>query len=379
MGQIIFGGIMAFLVTLLVIPVIIVIAKKKKLYDEPDDKRKLHKQPIPSFGGLAIFIGFILSLLLSVNFSVDAPEFQYYIVGFLLIFFLGIKDDIMIISPAKKFMGQVLAAVILVYKAKLSITNMDGFIGFYEINPQFSFLLSVLAIVGIINAFNLIDGVDGLAGGLGLISSLVFGIFFVINGNLPYAILAFCFASSLMAFLYYNFHPAKIFMGDTGSLLVGLVSSILVIKFISTGSSNVIPYPVASAPAVGFAILLLPLMDTLRVFSMRVINGRSPFNPDRTHFHHLLLNHGLSPKAVTLVCISAAIIISVSAFYFQGLGTTFMLCAMSCLFFGIVYLLNYKKTKYKLRVIKGVEANYSKPEIRLVPFFEKKAAVVEED
>jgi hypothetical protein len=93
----------------------------------------------------------------------------------------------------------------------------------------------------------------------------------------------------------------------------------------------------------------------------------------------LLLNHGLSPKAVTLVCISAAIIISVSAFYFQGLGTTFMLCAMSCLFFGIVYLLNYKKTKYKLRVIKGVEANYSKPEIRLVPFFEKKAAVVEED
>jgi UDP-N-acetylmuramyl pentapeptide phosphotransferase/UDP-N-acetylglucosamine-1-phosphate transferase len=155
-----------------------------------------------------------------------------------------------------------------------------------------------------------------------------------------------------MAFLYYNFHPAKIFMGDTGSLLVGLVSSILVIKFISTGSSNVIPYPVASAPAVGFAILLLPLMDTLRVFSMRVINGRSPFNPDRTHLHHLLLNRGLSPKAVTLVCISAAIIISVSAFYFQGLGTTFMLCAMSCLFFGIVYLLNYKKTKYKLRVIR---------------------------
>jgi UDP-N-acetylmuramyl pentapeptide phosphotransferase/UDP-N-acetylglucosamine-1-phosphate transferase len=133
MGQIIFGGIMAFLVTLLVIPVIIVIAKKKKLYDEPDDKRKLHKQPIPSFGGLAIFIGFILSLLLSVNFSVDAPEFQYYIVGFLLIFFLGIKDDIMIISPAKKFMGQVLAAVILVYKAKLSITNMDGFIGFTKL------------------------------------------------------------------------------------------------------------------------------------------------------------------------------------------------------------------------------------------------------
>ncbi|MEJ7682105.1 MAG: MraY family glycosyltransferase [Segetibacter sp.] len=187
-------------------------------------------------------------------------------------FFLGIKDDIIIISPVKKFIGQLIAAAILVYKAKLVISNMDGLLGIYQINTVCSYLLTVFALVVIINAFNLIDGVDGLAGSLGLISSLVFGIFFLINQNIPYAVLAFTFAGSLVAFLIYNFHPARIFMGDTGSLMIGLVNSILVIKFIETGSSYSV-YPVTASPAIGFGILLLPLMDTLRVFSIRIMNG----------------------------------------------------------------------------------------------------------
>jgi len=380
MVQIIISGILAFLLTLLVIPVIIVIAKKKKLYDEPDENRKLHKQPIPSLGGLGIFVGFILSLLLTINFSAGAAEFQYYVAAFLLIFFLGIKDDIMVISPTKKFFGQIVAAVILVYKAGLIISNVDGFLGFYEINVPVGFLLSVFTIVVIINAFNLIDGVDGLAGGLGLISSLVFGIFFLVNNNIPYAVLAFCFGGSLMAFLYYNFHPAKIFMGDTGSLMVGLVNSILVLKFINTGSNHAI-YPVVSAPAVGFAVLLLPLMDTLRVFSMRIFNGTSPFSPDRTHIHHLLLSRGFSHKAVTLICITAAIAISIIAFYFQHLGTTRLLALVATLFFSFVYLLQFRRTSYKLRVIKGeVKPNIAEREIRLVPLFDKKpASIVKED
>ena len=133
MQQILIGGIFAFIVTLLVIPVIILVAKKKKLYDEPDDKRKLHKQPIPSLGGLGMFIGFILSILLTVNFAKEAPEFQFYVVALLIIFFLGIKDDIMILSPAKKFAGQLITAGILIFKANLIISNMHGFLGFYAI------------------------------------------------------------------------------------------------------------------------------------------------------------------------------------------------------------------------------------------------------
>lgn len=379
MQQIVLAGIMSFIVTFLVIPVIIVIAKKKKLYDEPDDKRKFHKQPIPSLGGLGMFVGFILSILLTLNFATEAPEFQFYIAAFLLIFFLGIKDDIMVLSANKKFVGQLIVAGILIYKANLAITNMQGLFGVYSISPLCSYSLTTFAIVVIINAFNLIDGVDGLAGGLSLISSLVFGIFFLINANIPYAALAFSFAGSTLAFLYYNFHPARIFMGDTGSLMVGLINSILVIKFIQVGSTSTL-YPVSSAPAVGFAILLLPLMDTLRVFGLRVLRGRSPFSPDRNHIHHLFLSRGFEHRSVTLVCVLSTIAISIIAFTLQTLGTTKLIAVMVALFFSLIYALTFKKSKYKLHSIKG-EAKPSQNDegVKLVALYDKRGAVIEEE
>ena len=378
MEKIIAGGFIAFLITFTVIPAIITVAKVKKLYDEPDDNRKLHKEPIPSLGGLGMFIGFIFSILLTISFSAEAPEFQYYVAAFLLIFFLGIKDDIIIISPVKKFIGQIITSAILVYKAKLVITNMDGFLGVYQINTICSYLLTVFALVVIINAFNLIDGVDGLAGSLGLISSLVFGIFFLINKNIPYAVLAFTFAGSLIAFLIYNFHPAKIFMGDTGSLMIGLVNSILVIKFIETGS-NYSYYPVTASPAIGFGILLLPLMDTLRVFSIRIMNGHSPFKPDRNHIHHVLLNHGFDHKSVTFICIIATILITGLTFLFQNIGTGYLILAQVVLFFSLIYYLKLHKSKYKLRIIKGeVKTEAQEEKVRLLSLYNK-AAVVKED
>jgi UDP-GlcNAc:undecaprenyl-phosphate GlcNAc-1-phosphate transferase len=379
MQQIIIGGILSFLITFLVIPVIIVIAKKKKLYDVPDDKRKFHKQPIPSLGGLGMFIGFILSVLLTINFASEAPEFQFYVAASLLIFFLGIKDDIMVLSASKKFAGQLLVAAILAFKAKLVITNMWGLFGVYELNTFCSYSLTIFAIVVIVNAFNLIDGVDGLAGGLGLISSLVFAIFFLVNHNIPYAVLGFSFAGCLMAFLYYNFHPASIFMGDTGSLLVGLVNSILVIKFIQEGSTYTL-YPVTAAPAIGFGVLLLPLMDTLRVFTLRLIQGRSPFSPDRNHIHHLFLSKGFNHKSVTVICVVSAILISVASFTFQNIGVSLLIVSLITLFFSLVYALTYHKSKYRLHVVKGeVKPLITEEKVRLVSLFDKKAAVVDED
>ncbi len=379
MQQLLIGGTIAFLVTLLVIPVIIVVAKEKKLYDEPDESRKIHKRPVPSLGGLGMFVGFILSILLTINFSTEAPEFQYYIAAFFLIFFLGIKDDILVIAPIKKLLGQVLAACILVFKAKLFISNMDGVMGFHHIDPLFSYILSIFSIVVIINAFNLIDGVDGLAGGIGLLSTLVFGTYFMLNGNIAYAMLAFSFSGSLVAFLYYNFNPAKIFMGDTGSLMVGLVNSILVIKFIETAGSYT-AYPVVAAPAIGFAILLLPLMDTLRVFAIRIHKGRSPFTPDRNHIHHLLLNRGFDHKKITLTCVAFAASISFIGFYFQGSGSNILLAAIVLLFFAFIYVVSYRKSRSHLRVIKGqAQPLVVDEDIRLVPLFDKKAAVVEEE
>jgi len=379
MERIIIGGLLAFLITLTVIPAIITVARVKKLYDVPDT-RKLHKEPIPSLGGLGMFIGMIFSILLTINFSAEAHEFQYYIAALLLIFFLGIKDDIIIISPIKKFIGQLITAAILVYKAKLVITNMNGFLGVYQMNTVCSYILTIFALVVIINAFNLIDGVDGLAGSLGLISSLVFGIFFLINKNIPYAVLGFSLAGSLIAFLVYNFHPAKIFMGDTGSLMIGLVNSILVIKFIETGNHYSI-YPVVASPAIGFGILLVPLMDTLRVFAIRIMGRRSPFKPDRNHIHHLLLNHGFNHKGVTFTCIIATIVITAMSFVFQSIGIVFLLAIQVGLFFTLVYFAKYKKSKYKLRVVKDEAKATAEPEekVRFISFLDKKAAVAEED
>ncbi len=378
MQQIIIGGISAFIITYLVIPVIILIARKKKLYDEPDDKRKFHKQPIPSLGGLGMFVGFILSILLTINFASQAPEFQFYVAAFLLIFFLGIKDDIMILSASKKFVGQLLVAGILIFKANLVLSNMHGFLGIYQLNTFCSYALTIFSIVVIINAFNLIDGVDGLAGGLGLISSLVFAIFFLVNRNIPYAVLGFSFAGCLLAFLYYNFHPARIFMGDTGSLMIGLANSILVIKFIQEANTYTL-YPVSAAPAVGFGVLLLPLMDTLRVFTVRVIQGRSPFSPDRNHIHHLFLKKGFDHKSVTIICVLSTILISAACFTFQKIGTTLLIVTLIALFISFVYILSYNRSKYTLRAIKGEVKPVVEEKVRLVSLFDKKAAVVEED
>lgn len=383
MEQIIIGGIVAFCLTFLSIPVIIKVANEKKLFDEPDDIRKIHKRPIPSLGGFAMFIGLVLCLLLSLNFTTQAPEFQYYIAAFLITFFVGIKDDILILSASKKILGQVLVASILVFKANLVITNMHGFLGIEAIDSYSSCFLTIFAMIVIMNAFNLIDGVDGLAGSIGLLTSAIFGIYFAVNGNIPYAVLGIGFAATLLAFLHYNFHPARIFMGDTGSLMIGLVNSILVIKFIElAGTYN--SYPIAAAPAVGFGILLLPLMDTLRVFAIRISKGKSPFTPDRNHIHHLLLDRGFNHRSVTLTCIAATTILSALSFYFQNIGTTYLIGGLILFFFAWVTLLYFKRSRYKLRVIKGETDGKStlqeeKTAVRLVSLFSKKAAVVEED
>src|SRR5690606_11687145 len=167
----------SFSITFLAIPVIITVAERKKLFDIPDE-RKIHRSPIPSLGGLSIFAGFILASLIAIPFH-KATEFQYFFAAAFVIFFLGLKDDILVISPIKKFIGQVLAAFLIIYKGKIQIRSMHGFMGIYELPETFSLLLTYLTIIVIINSFNLIDGIDGLAGSLGLMAATVFGCYFL--------------------------------------------------------------------------------------------------------------------------------------------------------------------------------------------------------
>src|SRR5450755_2424585 len=194
MDNILLSGGLAFLITFFSIPVIIEVAKDKKLFDEPDE-RKVHKAVIPTLGGLGIFAGFIVASLLGVPSSVP-PVFQYFIAAIMVIFFLGIKDDILILSASKKFIGQLVAAGIIIKFGGIQINNMHGFLGMYEIPHSASILLTLFTIVVITNSFNLIDGVDGLAGSLGLLTTLVFGVYFFYAGQLTYAVMAFALAGS---------------------------------------------------------------------------------------------------------------------------------------------------------------------------------------
>lgn len=381
MEQVLIGCIFSFIVTFYAIPVIISVAEMKKLYDVPDE-RKVHFTPIPSLGGLGMFVGFILSVLLTVVFNNSNPEFQYYIASLLIIFFLGIKDDIMVLSPWKKFVGQLIVATILIFKGNLLLTDMQGFLGMEKLEASSSYLLTYFTVLVIINAFNLIDGVDGLAGSVGFVSSMVFGIVFFLNHNLPYSILSFAMAGSILAFLIYNYQPAKIFMGDTGSMLLGTVSAILVVKFIELGPAFT-TLAVPSTAALGFGILLMPLMDTLRVFAIRIFNRRSPFSPDRNHLHHLLLDCGLNHRSVTLVISASATFFVAFAFLLQPLGTTFIILSMVSLFFAETYIVYRFKPRNVLKMVDlKEEENHSataeQSEIKLVSIFPS-AKVLEEE
>ena len=299
--------VIAFGITAYAIPIIITVAETKNLFDVPD-ARKIHKKPIPALGGLAMFAGFMMALLVTIPFQSNLASFQYVIAAALIIFFIGIKDDILTITPIKKFLGQALAACILTFKGGYLLTNMHGVLGIYELPLSMSYCITLFTIVVVINAFNLIDGVDGLAGSLGIIIMLALGTYFAINKDLAYACLAFSMTGALLAFLIFNFQPARIFMGDTGSLMLGLIASVLIIHFVDQApNASVLSFK--SAPAVGFAILFVPLFDTLRVFSIRIFNRRSPFSPDRIHVHHILLEKGLSHRMVTLSLVFTNILV----------------------------------------------------------------------
>jgi UDP-N-acetylmuramyl pentapeptide phosphotransferase/UDP-N-acetylglucosamine-1-phosphate transferase len=354
MQQIIVGTVVAFFISFYLIPILIELAKSKQLVDIPD-ARKIHKDPVPRFGGIGIFSGFLFSLLLSTSINNSFLEFQYLVAAFLIVFFLGVGDDIMILSPLKKFIGQLAASFILIVKGHLLINNLHGFLGIHEVPILISYILTYFTIVVIINAINLIDGVDGLAGSLSLISTLFFGCWFYINGDLAYALIAFTLAGSIVAFLYYNFNPAKIFMGDAGSLMLGLINAVLVIRFINAAPTAA-TLAASASPAVGFGLLLIPLMDTLRVFCIRLYQKRSPFFPDRNHIHHLFLDRGFSSRATTIILASLSFIFSILSFVCSSFNATVLIMLQAVTFFSVVYLLSVYRQE-RVRVHKSKAGN----------------------
>ena len=322
----------ALCISLYAIPVVIRVAKSLKLLDKPND-RSASDTPIPTLGGIAIFLSFVFASTIGLSGN-ELPELIYIIVAITLMFFVGLKDDILTLPAIKKLIAQIIAAGVIVFLAKLRFTNLHGFLGVGEIGTFFSVVLTVFVIIVIINAFNLMDGIDGLAAGLSMMIAAVFGVWFFISGHIQFAILCISLIGAIAGFFYYNMYGKenKIFMGDTGSLVLGTIMSIIVIHFNELNIDQTIPFAVASTPAVSFAILIYPLADTIRVMTIRLLQLKSPFNADKNHLHHRLLTLGFSHKKATYTIIATNVLFLIPVFALHHIGVIQLMIFI--LFFG---------------------------------------------
>lgn len=339
----------------LTVPPIVRIANAKKLY-EPFEERKVHTRIVPPLGGVAIFIAFVLSTIIASD-GLNFHSLKYIIAAVIIMFFIGLKDDILVISARKKLMIQAFAAVLLITMGDIRFTNLHGMFGIYELNYLPSISLTLFAMLGIINAFNLIDGIDGLASGISIIASSFFGFWFYLTGNYEFSIMSFALAGSLIGFFVFNVfgNKNKLFMGDTGSLIIGIVVSVLVVKF---NELNLFAgkYAVASAPAFSLALISVPIIDTLRVFAIRISLGKSPFAPDKNHIHHTLLNaFPGSHLRVTLIIMAADIVMIGFGILFSytgwGSNTQFALLLLIGILFSLFphLILTSKKNRKSLK------------------------------
>jgi UDP-N-acetylmuramyl pentapeptide phosphotransferase/UDP-N-acetylglucosamine-1-phosphate transferase len=306
----------------------------------------VHSTPIPTLGGVAIFAGLLFSIVLWTPFEAFG-DLQYILSALIIIFLIGAKDDISPVAPSKKIAAQLFASFILVFKANIRLTSLYGIFGIGTLPEWASIVLSMFTILVIINAFNLIDGINGLSGSIGALISMSLGSWFLFVDRVELAIVAFSLAGSIIAFLRYNYTPAKIFMGDTGSLIIGMVCAILAIEFIEVHREiRPSPYAFDSTPAIAVAILIIPLFDTLRVFTTRILKGKSPMKPDRSHIHHLLIDTGLSHMQATGVLVGVNLGFIALAIRLQHIGSLnlllIILALATALSVGLYFYANSK-------------------------------------
>ena len=297
--------ILSFIIGLCFMPLVIDIAKKRDFVVKPN-KRTSHEGTIPNIGGINIFISFLLTVFLFSYGIID--QLQFIIVGVFFILIVGFVDDLIDIKAYWKLLGELVSGFFLIVVSDIRLTSLHGFLGINELPVFASYFLSIFVFIAIINALNLIDGVDGLASGLGILYSLFFALYFSYTGSVNLAISAYAMVGSLGVFFIYNVFGKKnkIFMGDTGSLLLGYMLTLYVFQFCEM---NAYPqkfhlsefFQMNAAPAVAVCVLMVPLFDTIRVMLTRIKKGVSPFHPDKNHIHHLLLKTGIKHRQVTYV------------------------------------------------------------------------------
>ncbi len=317
--------------------------------------RKNHKHDISRLGGLAIVASFTITTLLFST-LVKFEEANFLIVSCIILAALGLKDDVYGSNTSTKFMLQIIVAIILVFFGGFRLTSLYGVLGIDDMPMLWGGVFSVILIIFLNNAFNLIDGIDGLAATIGMLANLIFGVFFALMHQVHYAFIAFALAGSVAGFLRYNWYPAKIFMGDTGALIIGLVTAALSIKFIELNKFSINSNPfIYSAPAIAVSILIVPIFDSLRIFTVRVLKGKSPFMGDRNHIHHRLERLGMKPPFIILATTGLNIGVIVMTILMRNSGNFFLIFFIIglCTIFDFVLF-------YKLRIKDNRKEKYSK-------------------
>lgn len=315
----------AFGITYFSIPAIIRLSLVKRLYDMPD-ARKVHNSRIGALGGVGIFGGMLFSFVFF-TFHLPNPALNSIIAALLVLFVTGVKDDIFPMVPYKKFLGQLVAVGIVTIQGGVRLQSLYGIWGIWGLPDWMSIALSAFFFLAIINSFNFIDGINGLAAGIGVVVTLTFAYWFFQMDETLFLILSLSLAGALLAFLPYNLVRAKIFMGDSGAMVLGFLSAVLTVYFIQVSAQfTPVIFENIEAMAFAFAILIVPIFDTLRVVFIRVVVlRRSPFAADRNHIHHALLDAGQShfQAAITLYATNLFFIVLALLYNFWGLPAKF--------------------------------------------------------
>ena len=335
MQEIILYSFSAFLISLAItyvaIPAVISLSIK---YNKGalEDERSSHKGIVPNLGGIAISFGQILSLLL----VAELDSLRILSLSYVLILILGVYDDLIPISALKKLIAQIIISLLLILFADIRIDNFQGVLGIHELPQSVSVIFSVFVYIVITNAYNLIDGIDGLASGIGIIAAVSFGILAVYMHQYNMSVIAFALSGSLLAFLKYNFHPAKIFMGDTGSLCIGMIFSVLSMNIIKNGCEIDFVDFKDKGPLIAIALLAIPLFDSLRVFVIRLSKGSHPLRAGRDHIHHLLLDLNFGHKKSSFYLYSAAIFLIIVSYFLINLNINYAIAILSAVSFLVL-------------------------------------------
>jgi UDP-GlcNAc:undecaprenyl-phosphate/decaprenyl-phosphate GlcNAc-1-phosphate transferase len=337
----------SFIVSLVSVPSIIKVANEKSLFDKPSEKRKIHTKSTPNLGGVAIFLGFYFSALMF-RVLCDSVELSALCAASVLLFFVALKDDLISTAPILRLFFQFLIAIIIVLVGQVYFFHLPffGSDGIWAIMVNMA--VTMVFIVAMINAMNFIDGIDGLAASVAFIIFIIFGGVFYQYGENSYAFISLALAGSTLGFLIFNWNPAKIFMGDIGSMLLGVFMAVFAIKLSNMEPLRLGLIPVKNPTTLALALLIVPIMDMVTVICIRAYLRLSPFFADKRHTHHRLLGLGLSQKAVTLTLVGFNVLmvaISLSTGFIKGIYSSILIVTLAAIFEVIVVYLYVKKNK----------------------------------